>query len=167
MSLWRAWWWSQNSGGGGGGLTKVEDDPNPALGGDLDVNSNEIRFTEVLPGVDYVGLKAPSILNYTTAFEIVPVQVFLTSGTHAATPTQDHLIVNAAAGNVVINLHTASNERFRPLLITRTDSSFPTNTVTVNATGGDTVKGVASITIDNQWDTRQFINDESVSWYVI
>lgn len=167
---WRSWWWSQNAGTGpGGGLDEVEDDPNPALGGDLDVNQREIQFTEDPgSGTDYLGLEAPSSINTTTTFKIDFTQVFIdftTNNPYNVAEEIDHLICDASAGNIVINLHAASNQRFRPLTITRIDGSA--NLVTVNAFAGDNIISLSSITVNGQWATRKLLNNEAAAWYII
>lgn len=167
---WRSWWWSQNAGtGGGGGLNEVEDDPAPALGGNLDVNQREIQFTEDPgSGTDYLGFDAPDSIVKTTVFKIDHTQVFMdftTNNPYSVVEEIDHIIADASAGNLVINLHSAGTQRFRPLKVTRIDSTA--NSVTINAFGADNILNLSSITVNGQWSTRSLLNDESATWYLV
>ena len=83
---------------------------------------------------------------------------------YSAMVSDDLLIVDAALGNVDINLHPAANGRFRPLNIKRIDATG--NLVTVKA-GTDNIDGVTSQTISGQHTNLTIMNDEVTDWHIL
>ena len=83
---------------------------------------------------------------------------------YTATAATDLYIVDATAGNIVINLHVAATNRTRPLQIKRVDSTL--NTVTVTANGVETIDGVSSQVVTGQYTNMTIMNDGS-AWYIL
>lgn len=71
-------------------------------------------------------------------------------------------IIDATAGNVVITGDAALGNGFEVTLL-RIDATA--NTVTFDPTGGQTVNGVATVTIPNQYGSLTLISD-ATNWYI-
>lgn len=131
--------------------------------------SVEVRFLDADNG-QYLGLKAPASVTNDKVFEMAPkvVSVVVGQSPYAVDEADDLLVVDASGGSVVINLHSAANERFRPLNIKRIDASA-TNTVTINRAGGDLIDGATSlvIPISSQWTAYTLFNDKGTAWYIV
>lgn len=72
-----------------------------------------------------------------------------------------HILVDASAGNVVINLPAATTAvayKFR-----RIDTT--SNTVTINRAGTDTIEGAATASLTGKYASRDLIADGTATWY--
>ena len=77
------------------------------------------------------------------------------------------LLVDTSAGNVVVNLPLAVDAEPHLFGIKKSDVN---NTVTVNATGGDLIDGVASKTLNQKWAILVLIPDRSATilgWFLL
>lgn len=74
------------------------------------------------------------------------------------------IFANATSGNVAVTLPAASSLAGYRFYIKRIDGS--SNTVTVQRTGGDTIDGMTSFTIDQQYTAIAVISNGS-AWYIL
>lgn len=74
------------------------------------------------------------------------------------------VLADAASGNVVITLPTASSTSGYRFFIKRIDNSA--NTVTVQRSSSDTIDGATSHTIDQQYTSMTVVSNGS-NWYII
>ena len=132
-------------------------------------DASEVRWLETASnGSNYMGLQSPAAVTTSNVFEMAPKVVTRTAGTHSVDETEDLVVVNAVGGNVILNLHSAANERFRPLNIKRIDASG-TFTVTINRAGSDLIDGATSYVIpaSSQWTNVTLQNDKGTAWYIL
>ncbi len=143
--------------------------------GGTGASAAEVRLYEApTNGTDYMGLKAPNAVaaTGTKVFEMaVKVQTVTAVGPTAIGEDVDLVIVDASSNSVTIDLHAATNERFRPLNIKRIDATGNTVTVRTDQVGGtDTIDGSiagGSILVVGQWTSYTLINDKGTAWYIV
>ncbi len=143
--------------------------------GGTGASAAEIRLYEApTNGTDYMGLKAPNAVaaTGTKVFEMaVKVQTVTAVGPTAIGEDVDLVIVDASSNSVTVDLHAATNERFRPLNIKRIDATGNTVTVRTDQVGGsDTIDGSiagGSILVVGQWTSYTLINDKGTAWYIV
>lgn len=91
----------------------------------------------------------------------------ITSGSVTLDTDDEVVIVSATGGNVTLTLPAANaygSQQTRPIIIRRTDAT--TNTVTVQRAGSDTVDGVTSVDVPNDYALR-LVSNASNAWYSI
>lgn len=75
------------------------------------------------------------------------------------------VIVDASAGNVVLNLPAANVFAALRFQIKRIDATA--NTVTINRAGADTIDGATNVTLPGQGATAQFVSDGVSQWQTV
>lgn len=130
-------------------------------------DATEVQWREsATNGTNHLGLKAPDSVSNSQTFEMaLKVQTVTAVGPTAIGEDVDLVIVDASSNIVGLNLHSAANERFRPLNIKRIDATA--NAVTVNRVGSDLIDGATSITVTGQWTSYTLINDKGTAWYIV
>jgi len=79
--------------------------------------------------------------------------------------TTDLEKVNAASGNIVITLPSATLTTMQSFIILRTDSSA--NTLTIQTVSSQTINGgPTSLTLPGQWDFVELVSD-SANWLIV
>lgn len=73
------------------------------------------------------------------------------------------ILADATAGSVVVNIPTAVGNSAR-ITVKKTDSSV--NTVVLTATGGQTIDGLSTATISNQYESVDIVTDNA-NWFII
>lgn len=80
----------------------------------------------------------------------------------------DHLIaVNTSSLAITVTLPTASVNSVQVFYIMDATGNANTNSITVTCTGGDTINGNASITLNQSYHSITVCNVTSTSWNVV
>lgn len=96
-------------------------------------------------------------LNWATAYDTINVS-------SAETAFADLVLADASSGGFTLTLPEAGFWNDRVLRIKKTDATG--NTVTVAATGSETIDGAASVAISTQYHCRQFMSDGQ-NWHIV
>lgn len=99
-----------------------------------------------LAGIDAVGNLSTTIINKTLTDE------------------DKYEFVDSTGGNITITLPTAVGRPKKLYRIVRLDASG--NTITVDTTGSETLNGLATQTLDSQFDAFTILSN-NINWFII
>ena len=119
-----------------------------------------------LTPAQYAAIKATLDGTATLTYTIVGGDGLVSTTTTPYAPTtEEAVLVDATAGNMVVNLPAATLRKGSQLVISKVDASA--NTVTVNRAGSDTVEGATSVVLTAQWDKLVLLSDGVASWGIL
>jgi hypothetical protein len=117
--------------------------------------ANSNRFSDVLEGSTIIG--ATSIVDDWNTRTVTTTPVTLTRDDRT-------VLVDASGGARVVNLPTAASARYQQFTIKKIDSSV--NTVTIDASGAETIDGAATAVILAQYVSFT-IQSDGTTWWII
>ena len=97
------------------------------------------------------------------ADESTSVTVVTSETTITSTSGLVVILANATSGNIVVNIPTAVGNSSR-ITVKKTDSS--TNTVTLTASGAQTIDGASTTTLTKQYESVDIVTNNS-NWFII
>jgi hypothetical protein len=117
--------------------------------------ANANRFADIVAGSTIIG--PTTIVNdwNTRSITTTPVTLEITHRT---------ALVDATGGARVVNLPTAASSRYHVYTIKKVDASV--NTVTIDASGAETIDGALTVVLTTQWE-RVTIQSNGTAWFRI
>lgn len=87
------------------------------------------------------------------------------ASTHLAdVSTDDIILMNAVGGALTVNLPSAASAAGKVFYIKKTDASG--NSVTIDASGGETIDGALTVALTTQYQSRTIVSD-GTQWWII
>lgn len=88
----------------------------------------------------------------------------VTQASYSVQPEDHTLLVNASAAAATITLPPVSSKRYPYLVVTKTDASA--NTVTVDASGSETISGASTFVLGSQYQ-QVILHANATNWVVL
>lgn len=149
-------------------LLQVVQDAAPKLGGNLDVNGNQIISTSngdiiLAPnGTGEVGIGTASPSSVLTVGGAVATPVAMKTAAYTLAATDSVVVCDASGGTFTVTLPSASGIVGRQYCIKRINGGI--NSVTVAAAGSETIDGSATTVLLTQYAVVTLVSDGANWW---